>query len=54
MKALKKIRNRTGGTLIEYAFIAAFATVAVTAMATYMSRGIASTQNHIEAVGMNY
>ncbi len=54
MKALEKLGNRTGGTLIEYAFIAVFTTIAVTAMATYISRGIASKQNHVEAIGMNF
>jgi len=55
MQARKHMRNnRTGGVLIEYALIAAFAVAAVSAMTTYISRSVASVQNNIDKVAGNY
>ena len=55
MKALKHtFKNCQGATLIEYAFIAAFAVGAVSAMTIYISRGITSVQTVIEQKGMDY
>ena len=48
------IRSRTGGVLIEYALIAAFAVAAISTMATYISRSVTTVQNNIDQVAGNY
>ena len=53
MKALKQLKNKKG-QILEYCLIAGVMLVGVTAMTTYVSRAIDSTQTRVEKIGMGY